>query len=151
MSNLTQFLGGNGPVASIQNGGASSVGALNTAVAIGNLYTALSGDLGSAGTLATALEATGRGRLLLAGLYTMDATSRTLRMKITVDGVAIIDVTSAAIANSGSGIVPLGSISASLGICYHPIDYTASLKIEFASSIDETDKQTVFWLHEVWA
>lgn len=149
MSTLTQLIGGsNGPVTSIVNrasdGGNSTTAAANTVSGKGILSGAL-----TAATLATAVSVTGRGRLNFVSAAANDTTARTIRIKITVDGVSIFDATSASVSASNAGIVAVGAMTTS-GPTHQPIDFNESLLIQVASSLTETDKITVYVNYEVW-
>ena len=151
MSSFTQFVGGSGPVVAIDRAPATTLTNLHLLAPQVMAYTADSGAT-TANTLKTALSNTGRGRLLLLGAYCTDATSRTIRIKVTLDGVAVIDATSAAISSGNSGVLVLGQMVASTYAIGHPIDYQSSLLVEFASSVaSETDKIKLFWINEEWA
>lgn len=93
----------------------------------------------TANTLQTIISHTGRGRVNLLNVYTKNATSRTLRLKLTVDGAVIFDATSSAIESAGFGVQVLGGIDTLGGgpLSYQPIDYNESLLIEVASSLSE--------------
>lgn len=101
----------------------------------------------TANTLATQLSVVGRGMLFQAAALAADVTSRTLRMVLTIDGNACIDVTSAAISATDYGLEIAGSfenttvVSRPLGI---PFDRSCLLQV--ASSLTETDKFNIyFW------
>jgi hypothetical protein len=151
MSVLTQFTGGE-RVSSI-------VGAPVTSTSMQNLYpaagatAALSGAM-TAATLKTALSITGRGRINWAAIYCNDATARTLRMKITVDGSVIRDTTSASISTANGGFVGLGggfyNGTFATAVFYQPVRFGESLLIEIASSVSETDKATFAYAYEVF-
>jgi hypothetical protein len=146
-----QFVGGSGPVVTIDRAPATTLPNLQLLAPQVMAYTADSGAT-TADTLKTALSNTGRGRLLLLGAYSIDATSRTIRLKVTLDGAVVIDATSAAIASGNSGVLVLGQMVAPTYAVGHPIDYQSSLLIEFASSVaSETDKIKLFWINEEWA
>ena len=151
MSVLTQFTGGE-RVASIVGTPVLSATMSNLAPRVG-ATAALSGAM-TAGTLKTALSITGRGRINWAAIYTNDATARTLRMKITVDGSVIRDYTSASISTTSSGFVGLGGGSivgvTAEGVFYQPVRFGESLLIEIASSVTETDKATFAYAYEVF-
>lgn len=151
MSTLGQFVGGERV--------ASLVGTPQTSTAMANVSAqaaatvALSGAMTSA-VLKTALTITGRGRVNWLGMYCNDATSRTLRMKITLDGTVIRDTTSAAIAVSLSGFVGLGSgkyVADAPAVVFQPLVFNATLLVEIASSLTETDKASFAYNYEVFA
>lgn len=73
-------------------------------------------------------------------IQTADATSRTLRIVIIVDGTTIYDFTSAAITDSNSGAVLAGSFSSTNPQSLPPIYYTNSIRVQYASSVTETGK-----------
>lgn len=101
----------------------------------------------TAGVLKQALRVTGRGCLNWSAIYANDATSRTLRLVIWVDGRRIVNNTSAAVAQTNDGFIGVGSINA-----YQPIDFQRELKIQFASSVAaETDKVSIAYNVEVFA
>lgn len=129
-------------VISVVNGGAATVANASTAFVNANCSTSLSGAM-TAGALKTAYSATGAGRINFFGIATQDATSRTIRIKITVNGSTVAyDKTSAAIATASSGVVAVGAAAAGV-VQFQSLDYTNGLLIEFASSLTETDKLTV--------
>lgn len=146
------FKGSSGPVASIINlfsgGGVSTSFTLSPAGSI-NYVEVLSGAV-TAATLKTMVSHTGRGRINALVAYTKDVTSRTVRCKVTVDGVVIFDATSNAIANAGYGMVVVGNVATNQ-VWFQPIDYQESLLIEIASSLTETDKVAIGVNRETWA
>lgn len=83
------------------------------------------------GTLHTAFSLTGRGRLALLAVRTNNATAKTLRAKLTVDGVVIIDHTTGSISTSGNGFFLADPSSG-------PIEFRNSCLLEVCSSIVET-------------
>lgn len=150
MSVLTQFTGGE-RVSSIVGTPVVSSSIHSVQIAAG-ATAALSGSM-TAATLKTALSITGRGRINWAALYSNDATARTLRMKITVDGSVIRDHTSASISAANSGFVGLGGGyfgGGANGLFYQPVRFGESLLIEIASSVTETDKATFAYAYEVF-
>lgn len=150
MSTLSQFAGGGQrpPKAlvnafSVAGFGVSRVD-LNTFNA--NAKQVLSGAM-TAATLKTILSVTGSGSIDFLSARGMDATARTMRMKITIDGVVVFDYTSASIASATvNGAVFIGSGDGtgsvwSAGI--EPTLFNTSLLVEVASSLTETDKFTI--------
>jgi hypothetical protein len=110
----------------------------------------LSGSM-TAGTLKTFLDEPSVGcRMPYLSISTTDATARTLRIVVTVDGVPVYDFTS-----SGTGIINAGAVlagkarSEASGYLHFSPDIvsTTSLKIEAASSVTETDKLLIQWIY----
>lgn len=136
-------------------GGATAVTSMVSALSTGtslifssaalsaNAVTALSGAM-TAGTLKTAYSASGKGRINFFAVGVNDTTSRTVRVRITINGTVVFDKTSGAIVTNGQALVAIGSISSTVGaaIAFQPIDYTNGVLIEIASSLTETDKLT---------
>ena len=151
MSALSQFTGGR-KIASIVNA-FSSGGVQSSTIAAnidqGKSYT--SGAL-TANTLATILSVTGRGSVNLALVTANDTTSRTVRLKITIDGVSIFDATSNAIVTTNRGIVGIGTLQATstsyTAMAFQPVRFSSSCLIQIASSLSETDKLTTLINYE---
>lgn len=149
MSDIAEFgMGGTRIVTSLENT-PNVATAMSASAASANAITALSGAM-TLNVLKTALTKTGRGRLNWFGVYCNDATSRTIRVQITLDGVVIKNSTTGAIAASISGVcvVGMGGVNGAMQ-AFQPLDYNTSLLVEYASSITETDKLTVAYNHEV--
>lgn len=129
-------------------------------IAIGSVdaKTTLSGAL-TANTLATILNITGTaGQMPALAVATNDATSRTIRVKVTVDGTSVYDFTSAATTTSGNGVSIVGfntnlllSGGSTQMTASAPIKFRSSLKIEIASSLSETDKLTAYYKYNTEA
>lgn len=108
----------------------------------------------TAGTLQTIISHTGRGRVNMLNVYTKNGTSRTLRLKLTVDGTVIFDATSSAIASNGFGVQVLGGIDTVGGgpLSLQPVDYNESLLVEVASSLSEAANLVGIGVNrETWA
>lgn len=143
MSTLSQFSGGIPTPKVIVNdvsttGWVASGASVSSSATYASAKAIASGAL-AANTLKTILQITGSGGIQWLSLHCADATSRTLRMKITIDGVVAIDSTSAAIAGSGYGGVYIGA-GAQTNVNVSPMYFKKSLLIEIASSLSETDK-----------
>ena len=143
------FKGANGPVASIINAFSSGGTATAYSLSSNNVLEQLSGSL-TADTLKTMVSHTGRGRVNALMIYTKDGTSRTLRCKLTVDGVVVFDATSNAVASPGWGMIVIGGAITN-SVEFQPIDYQESLLVEIASSLTETDKVAIGVNRETWA
>ncbi len=103
---------------------------------------ALSGAL-TANTLVDLINESGSaGQIDQISVFTVDTTSRTIRIVITVDGAVILDATSSTITSANTGGWWAGVRGTSLGssIQLPPIKYTNSIRVQYASSLTETDK-----------
>ena len=121
---------------------AGYTGILNISYAGSPFKTAASGVL-TANTLVDLINETGSaGFISQLAISTVDATSRTLRTVITVDGTAIYDVTSAALTNANSGAVLAGQTSSGFSFSLPYIAYTTSIRVQYASNNNETGKFT---------
>ena len=103
----------------------------------------LSGAL-TANTLATVLSLTGPGEVPLLTSYTKDATVRTVRTVVIVDGVTVFDFTSASSGVANRGAIVAGQVAGGPGAYYvthgNPIRFSVSLVVQQASNLTETDK-----------
>jgi len=104
----------------------------------------LSGAL-TAGVLATVASLTGPGVLYIVAADSVDATSRTHRLKLTLDGVVVFDATSDAVTAAAYGIMAVGEqfitttyLAQIIG--ERGITFETSCLIEYASSVSETAK-----------
>jgi hypothetical protein len=150
MTRASQNFGNLEVVTQINNNGGNVLTNCQNAALFSNSVTSTSGALTS-NTLATVLSVSGRGKLNFLTAYTNDVTSRTLRLKITVDGNVISDKTSSTISASNSGLVPVGVWNATSAVAmFQPIKFYQSLLIEWASSLNETGKFTAGVNYEVW-
>lgn len=158
MSSISQFLGGSGirpkglfNGASVGGNGWENTVAINSAsrglppthVAFGT-----TGAL-TANTLVTALSLSGQGAISLLGCAGVDVTSRTHRLKVTLDGTVIFDATSNAFTTAGGchmaigGFIPNASTFATP--IFEQLTFNSSLLVEYASSVTETAKSLVFY------
>lgn len=105
---------------------------------------AVSGAL-TANTLVDLLNESGSaGQIDQLSIFSNDATARTIRIVITVDGTQIVDATSASISASNTGGFWAGVGAGGSGFTGQlpPIKYTNSIHIQYASSLTETGKFT---------
>lgn len=128
----------NGQTTILMNPGPSSLGAFKST---------LSGAL-TANTLATMLTISGPGVLSFLGISTVDATARTLRLQLTLDGTVAFDATSASTSTSNYGFAAVGAFQAysatvASGMYADELPFNASMVVKIASSLSETDK--VYW------
>ena len=135
MSVLTQFLGGE-RISSLVG---TPVGAATISSVAGTAgCTSATSGTTTAGQLITALSVTGRGRINWAAVYNQTAVSRTLRAKVTIDGVVVRDYTSPANATLGTGFIFIGTgaynSSGPNVVVYQPLRFVTSLLIEVAAS-----------------
>jgi hypothetical protein len=148
MSAIEQFFGGQRAPKSIVNAfnmaGATPVSMTGASQTKQTLTGAV-----TAGVLKTMLSLTGQGAVNILALATVNGTSRTLRMKITIDGVVVFDPgVSAAVVAAGRGIIPVGGISESSvaftlnSSVLQNVYFNSSLLVEIASSLTETDFTT---------
>ena len=110
--------------------------------------TALSGAL-TATTLKTMINLSGvRGVVALCALRTTDATARTIRLKITCDGVVVYDKSSA-VNSSGQGIFSNGfsgtGSSNPFPVGANMLRFQSTFVIEISSSLSETDKLSLLY------
>lgn len=158
MSSLSQFVGGSGiRPKGLFNGVSVGGGAWENAVAINSATRGLPpsqvvfGTTGTltANTLANALTVPGPGVVSLIGCAGVDVTSRTHRLKVTIDGVVIYDATSGAFTTAGSALMAVGGFTPNASTfaspIYEPLIFNTSLIIDYASSLGETAKSIVFW------
>jgi len=94
----------------------------------------------TANILKSALSVSGSGQIDLLFTINGDATSRTHRIKVTIDGLVVFDSTSAAINAAPSGTSIIGTIPSATGIpvVFQPTYFNTSLLVEVASSLTET-------------
>lgn len=109
----------------------------------------LSGAL-TADTLATVLSLTGPGEVPLLTSYTKDATARTVRTVVIVDGVTVFDFTSASIGVANRGAIVAGQLAVAGATYYvtqgNPIRFSVSLVVQQASNLTETDKLALAYI-----
>lgn len=143
------------PLTSVKSGGGATKFIYNAFTAagwtsIGSMSappmgrSAVSGAL-TANTLVDLLNESGSaGQIDQLSIYTNDATARTLRIVITVDGTQIVDATSSSFSASNSGGFWAGVGGGLAGFTgqLSPIKYTNSIRVQYASSETETGKFT---------
>jgi hypothetical protein len=150
MSTLSQFAGGLRATRQVINQYAVA-GFAGTFVEVTGARSLLSGAL-TANTLKSILTVTGAGQISGLGIAVENATSRTIRLRLVVDGVAAFDFTSAAIATTSNGCL-IGSGRNSVSgepVAAPPIVFLQSLDVQIASSLSESDSITTqYILHGV--
>lgn len=133
---------GNAPTKSVVNAfssGGASVAGLAASSVTNMAKETLSGAL-TANTLKTLLTVSTPGQSGYLVAYAKDTTSRTIRLRVTVDGAVVFDATSNAITVVGTGLAVVASGAATAVGSSEPIRWNSSLVVEVASSITETDK-----------
>ena len=115
--------------------------------------TTLSGAL-TANTLKTMLTISGAGVLKFAGVQSLDTTSRTLRLTITLDGVVVFDATTAATTVTSATQVGVGGLTIHTAATpsfipeFERVPFNVSCVVEIASSLSETDKLAALLAYE---
>jgi len=105
---------------------------------------AISGAL-TANTLVDLINESGSaGEISHLALKTNDATARTIRVVVTIDGTVIFDRTSASVSTDNAGIFLAGQKNSGSTIALPPIKYTNSKRVQYASSLTETGKFTTY-------
>jgi hypothetical protein len=154
---ISKLLGGNRPPSAIINGssvtGYTSFIVANSFGNVNGCVRLLSGAL-TAGALKTLLSINGSGEINLLSISCMDATSRTMRLKISIDGVVVFDSTCAATAAGGYGGHAIGATTyiGTGNIAPSPfgkVVFNSSLLVEIASSLTETDKVAVLAVYQI--
>jgi hypothetical protein len=139
MSTLSQFSGGAATrniINFCSSGGV--IASTLTASGANGAREVLSGAL-TASTLKDVVSITGSGQIPYLAAYAKNATSRTVRLVVVVDGSTVFDATSSALSSNGSGLYAAGFN----GAPGNPIRFNASCLIRVASSLSETDNVAV--------
>lgn len=114
---------------------------------INSIVTATAATSGAltANTLVDLINESGSaGEISQFSIATADATARTIRVVVTIDGTVIYDRTSASISASGTGCVLAGATGQVNPALLPGIKYTNSKRIQYASSLTETGKFTTY-------
>jgi len=110
------------------------------------LKTVVTGSL-TANALSTILSLSGRGVLSCLCAANNNNGSRTHRLKVTIDGVVVIDMTSGASAtNTAEIFFAIGNgvpTAATPSLILDPIAFNSSLLVEYASSLTETGSSKI--------
>jgi len=155
MSNLSQFFGAGALkprsiVNAFSSGGTyTQLSNINAGAIPSAVPSFLSGAV-TANTLKTALSIIGRGAISLLGLTTKDTTSRSIRLKLTLDGVVVFDSTYTAVNAADSTMYAVGlclSGGTPALVNEMPLFFDSSCLAEFSSSITETDKQALTYIY----
>lgn len=149
---LSNIVGGGLATKSIKNAFATAGYTRPTIALDPGATQTLSGAV-TAATLKTILDVTsGAGRMSFLAVRTADATARTLRVVVTIDGVSPVayDFTSASAGTNSTGCCLAGKGQTDGGGYFNhspDIVWSSSIKIEVASSLTETDKFLIQWMY----
>ena len=109
----------------------------------------LSGAL-TANTYKTIVSVTGQGILKFCGVASVDATTRTQSIRITIDGVVVCEKSVAGVNAINKGIVAVGGLVDSTSVArFDRLAFNTSLLVEVKSNITETDKLYTLTNYEV--
>lgn len=114
-----------------------------------DLRQTLSGAL-TANAYKTVISVTGQGVLKFCAVASGDTTSRTLSIRITIDGVVVCEKSVAGVNATNKGIVAVGgAVDATSVARFDRVKFNTSLLVEVKSSLTETDKLYTFTNYEV--
>lgn len=108
----------------------------------GQIMYGLSGAL-SADTWKTVLTVTGKGHIDFAAATVVDTTSRTIGIRLTINGVVYYERGSTPIITTNRGLTCVGMNlrdSYMYGFAYQPIPFVGTMSLAIKSSLTETDK-----------
>ena len=143
MSNSLDFSGGSRPPKNIINAfstsGVTGIAMLLSSGEASKAVKVVGLGAVTAGVLKTALSVTGAGQIDFLAIVAADTTPRTLRMKVTIDGVVAFDSTTASISITGAGMPVIGvaASATSVSMTLQPTFFNSSLLVEAASSLSE--------------
>lgn len=91
------------------------------------------------------------GWLRFAAIATNDATSRTMGLKIVIDGTDVYDVVSSTISTNEVGFAGVGNninspTAGASGVTFESFRFNSSLSLQVKSSLSETDKILLIYL-----
>lgn len=115
----------------------------------------MSGAL-TANTFKTALLITGAGELNSIALQALDSTARSIRLRVTLDGVVVFSPPATAVSGAGYGLRAVGQ-SNKFGVsqsfpqeAFEAVPFSATALIEIMSSLTETDKLGLLAAYKVY-
>jgi hypothetical protein len=154
MSGLSQFVGGSrAPRVIVQANATPSWvqwNLVSTYDQSANAKVVASGAL-TANTLSTVLSVTGGGQLNYLSITSVDATSRTHRLVLTIDGTSVYDYTSASFGTANAGAVIVGNVAIGVvTVGLEQIEFKTSLTVQIASSLSETAKTNVGYKYKAY-
>jgi len=101
------------------------------------------------GVLKSIFSYTGGGGIMShLSIRTANATARTIRLKVTIDGVSVYDNTSSSISSADRGFILSGVISGSSTNILPPLLWANSITIEIASSLGESNGITTEYVYD---
>jgi len=129
-----------------------SAGGENSERALAPQPTAISLLTGAltADTYKEILAVSGAGVITICAACTKDTTSRTLGLKIVIDGVTVFDAVTNAITTVYHGIIAIGGGDTEATSIYlepEPIPFYESLSVSVKSSVEETDKSYLIYAY----
>lgn len=95
------------------------------------------------------LDITGRGVLNYLSLMMVDATARTLAMRVTIDGVVVYNAQTGSKTVAFTGIFAVGSADSSERISMDQVPFNKTLLVEVKSSLTETDKLRIHTIYRL--
>lgn len=109
----------------------------------------LSGAL-TANTYKTIVSVTGQGILKFCAVASVDTTSRTQSIRLTIDGVVVCEKSVASVNALNKGIVAVGGVVDSASVArFDRLAFNTSLLVEVKSNTTETDKLYTLTNYEV--
>lgn len=153
-SNSSPASGGdNPPILIVRGSSDAGVAGVVLVAGLGGEKSALSGAL-TANILKTVLRIDGAGILKCCAVQSLDATSRTMRLKITVDGNEVFNPgASAASTTTNIAVVGVGGITtynaSNLMLAFERVPFNKSCLVEIASSLTETDKLALLYAYDL--
>jgi len=108
----------------------------------------LSGALTAGAYSAALVSVSGPGVLNLAYAYANDATSRTMGLKVVLDGTTVFDAVSDACTTQYNGVIAVGYNESNAILAYQPLVFNSTMALYVKSSLSETDKITLAYAYE---
>lgn len=102
----------------------------------------------SAGVLKTVIAITGGGVLKLLSVIKGNNTAKTVRIRVTIDGVVVFDSTTGGITRTQAGIQVVGFIANNTST-YEQVPFYESLLVEVASSVTEASGPAIAYVYEL--
>lgn len=104
----------------------------------------------TANTYKTIVSVTGQGIIKFCALATSDTTSRTISIRLTIDGVVVCEKSVAGVNATNKGIVAVGGAADETTVArFDRMAFNTSLLVEVKSNLTETDKTYLLANYEV--